>query len=971
MPVEAPADGPQSPLASAAEEHGSTFHVAANQTISITRADCWWYVAEGTVDLFAVPLSDRKTPDGRRTHLMTCRSGDVLFGIDAAAAANFGLLIVGRMSARVLAAPIAVLEASPEVRPELANALRFWIGQLSEAAARMVVPRPAIDMRMAPDEALPVRRRRRISGATGDLVWLPGLAGATFLDVTDIGDTEAPFPLHAKAWIGPPPGVEVLSCTSTDTVLTDSSWHSGLARFHAVVLENLVTNIALGFVDEFNLVTGRHRLDSGHMRATLRRAAAVPNQRSAVVDLPVDDDPLVRAMTVIARELSGVTPSLGAHERDLAPLERLQSLASSARLRVREVRLPRGWWRGGGHACLAWDDRNAPCALLPDGRAGYRLFDAASGEWRMVDEAVAARLQPRIWAVYGSLTMPRLSASSLLAFAFRGGARDLLALAGFALATAAAGLVAPVAIGRLVGTAIPFGEPWLILELSLVLFGAGFVGSVFYFLCGKACVRLQSIAEAQAQSAVVDRLLRLPAAFFRSMAAADLARRALGVSLIRQVLGRGAVVIVLGGVLVGSNLAVMAWFSPRLSIIAAGSTGLAAVVIAILNSLRLRFERHALDVEGQTTGKAFQFIRAIAKIRIAGAESRVFSSWMESHAEQRYWMYRTRLADNAVFTLTTALPAVLALMFFGLAGTGLPPAPGDFVAFLTAFSGFTIGFAGVTRELTFALSAAVHFDRIRPILETAPETPARASPIGPLAGRVEVAHVTFRYSRESAPVLRDISIRAEPGQFIAIAGPSGSGKSTLLRLLLGFEQPGSGAIFYDGQDLNRIDLGSARRQFGVVLQGSELYPGSILENIVGVEPVGQREAWEAAALAGIADEISAMPMGMFTFVSQGGVFSGGQRQRLMIARALVRRPKILLLDEATSAVDNKTQFKIARNIEQLNMTRIVIAHRLSTIRGADVIYVLNEHGRLVEQGPYEDLMSRAGLFATLARRQIL
>ena len=964
-------DGPRSPLASAAERHGSTLHVAANRPVSITQGDRWWYIAEGTVDLFAVLLGDGKTPEGRRTHLMTCRSGDVLFGIDSAAAASVGLLIVGRMSARVLAVPVTVLGESAEIHPELASALHSWVGKLSEAAARMVVPRPTIDLRMEPDEPLRVGRRHRIAGTTRDLVWLTKLAGATFLDVTDTGNAEAPFPLHAKAWINPPPGRDRLSCTGTDTVLAGSSWRAGLGRFHATVVENIATNISLGFVDEFNLVTGRNRLDTGHMRATLRRAAAVPGQRSAEMELPVDADPLVKALAVIARELSGVTPSLGPHQRNLPPLERLQCLASAARLRVREIRLPRGWWRRRGHACLAWNDRDSPCALLPDGRAGYRLLDAVSDEWRVVDETVAERLQPQAWAVYGSLTTPRLSAASLLAFALRGGARDVLALAGFALATAAAGLVAPLVVGHLVNTGIPFNERRLILELSLVLCGAGLVGGAFYFLCGNASVRLQSIAEAQAQSAIVDRLLRLPAAFFRSMPAGTLARRALGVSVIRRVLARGAVVTVLGSCLVASNLAVMAWLSPWLSMIALVSTAVAAAVVAISNSLRLRFERRALEVEGQTTGAAFQFIRAIAKIRIAGAESRVFSLWMGSHVQQRYWMYRTRLADNAVFTLTTAVPAMLALLFFGLAGTDLPPAPGDFVAFLTAFSGFTIGFSGVVRELTFALSAVVHFDRIRPILDTPPETPAQASPIGPLAGRVEIAHVTFRYHRESAPVLRDVSIRAEPGQFIAIAGPSGSGKSTLLRLLLGFEQPDSGAIFYDGQDLNRIDLDSARRQFGVVLQESQLYPGSILENIVGVEPVGQREAWEAAELAGIADEIHAMPMGMFTFISQGGVFSGGQRQRLMIARALVRRPKILLLDEATSAVDNKTQFKIARNIEHLNMTRIVIAHRLSTIRGADVIYVLNEHGRLVEQGPYEDLMSRDGLFATLAKRQIL
>ena len=970
-PVDPPGDDPQSPLASTAERHGTAWQVAANRPISITQADRWWYVVEGTVDLFAVPLGDGETPDGRRTHLMTCLPGDILFGIDPISAANVGLLVVGRTSARLLAVSNAVLEESGDVHPELANALHVWIGRLSDAAARMVVPRPPTDVRMEPGEAVAVGRHRRIAGPNRDLVWLPELAGASFLDVTDTGDAEAPFPLHATAWINPPPGSGRLSCTGTETVLADSSWLSGLARFHAVVLENIVTNIALGFVDEFNLIRGRDRLDTRHMRATLRRAAAVPGQRFADMDLPVDDDPLVKAMTVIARDLSGGTPSLGAHERNLPPLERLQSLASSARLRLREIRLPHGWSRRRGLACLAWDDRESPCALLPDGRAGYRLFHAVSDEWWTVDDEVAARLRPRVWAVYGTTTMPRLSAAGLIAFALRGGARDVLAMAGFAMATAAAGLVAPVAVGRLVSAAIPFNEHLLILELSLVLCAAGFVGSAFYFLCGNACVRLQSIMESQAQSAVVDRLLRLPSGFFRSMPAATLARRALGVSLIRRVLGRGAVIIVLGSFLLASNLALMAWFSPRLTLIAVGATGVAAAIIAILSSCRLRFERRVLEVEGRATGTAFQFLRAIAKIRVAGAESRVFSFLMGSHVQQRYWMYRTRLADNAVFTLTTAMPAMLALVFFSLAGTDLPPDPGDFVAFLTAFSGFTIGFAGVARELTLALSATVHFDRIGPVLDTAPETPTQASQIGPLTGRVEVAHVTFRYLRESAPVLRDVTIRAEPGQFIAIAGPSGSGKSTLLRLLLGFEKPDSGAIFYDGQDLNRIDLGSARRQFGVVLQESQMYPGSILENIVGVEPVGEREAWEAAELAGIADEIRAMPMGMFTFVSQGGAFSGGQRQRLMIARALVRRPKILLLDEATSALDNKTQFEIARNIEHLPMTRIVIAHRLSTIRGADVIYVLDEQGRLVEQGSYEDLMIPGGLFATLAGRQML
>ena len=527
-----------------------------------------------------------------------------------------------------------------------------------------------------------------------------------------------------------------------------------------------------------------------------------------------------------------------------------------------------------------------------------------------------------------------------------------------------------MAIGLFVNTAIPSNDRSLILELTLVLCAAGVVSSAFHFLQGTAFVRLQSIMETQAQSAVVDRLLRLPLAFFKTVPAANLAHRALGFSLIRRILARGGVVSVVGGLFAMANLAVMGWFSPRLTLIAVMLATMAAAFIATVNLIRLRFQKRAFDVECRTMGSAFQFISAMAKIRIAGAESRVFSLWMGAHAQQRHWMHKARLADNAIFTLTMILPAVMLLPFFGLAGLDRSLAPGDFIAFLIAFSAFIFGFIRIAEEVTLSLSAVAIFDRLRSILETPPETPPDASPVGPLTGRIEVSHVTFQYHKDAPPVLRDVSIHAEPGQFVAIVGPSGSGKSTLLRLLLGFDRPASGGIFFDGQDISRIDVKSARRQCGVVLQNSRLYHGSIFDNIVGTAPLSHDEAWEAAELAGVADDVRAMPMGMFTFISDGATISGGQRQRLMLARALIRRPQILLLDEATSALDNKTQFEVMRSIERLHLTRIVIAHRLSTIKGADVIYVLDQ-GRVVEQGRYEALMAVDGVFAGMAKRQLL
>jgi ABC-type bacteriocin/lantibiotic exporter with double-glycine peptidase domain len=221
------------------------------------------------------------------------------------------------------------------------------------------------------------------------------------------------------------------------------------------------------------------------------------------------------------------------------------------------------------------------------------------------------------------------------------------------------------------------------------------------------------------------------------------------------------------------------------------------------------------------------------------------------------------------------------------------------------------------------------------------------------------------------PVLDEISFQIEPSEMVAIAGHSGSGKSTIIRLLVGFEEPEQGSVLYDGQHLNSLDLEAVRRQLGVVLQEGHLIPGTVRENLAGVASLTEQEAWELAEVVALADEIREMPMGMDTMITlNGGAFSGGQRQRLLIARALAGRPRILLLDEATSSLDNVSQRVITDNLAQLGMTRIIVAHRLSTMGDADRILVI-DRGRVVEEGTYDDLMSREGPFHRLAVRQIL
>jgi ATP-binding cassette subfamily C protein len=262
-------------------------------------------------------------------------------------------------------------------------------------------------------------------------------------------------------------------------------------------------------------------------------------------------------------------------------------------------------------------------------------------------------------------------------------------------------------------------------------------------------------------------------------------------------------------------------------------------------------------------------------------------------------------------------------------------------------------------------------EKIEPILDTKPEYDEYKSNPGNLTGSVEVSHVSFRYQEEDPLVLKDVSIKIREGEYVGLVGPSGSGKSSLLRVLLGFENPETGRVYYDGQDLTKVDIRAIRRQLGVVLQNGKLMSGDIFSNVVGANiNLTLDDAKEAIRMAGLEEDINAMPMGMHTVINEGATtISGGQRQRLLIARAIANKPKIIFFDEATSALDNQTQAIVSESLDSLKATRIVIAHRLSTVMNCDRIIVLDK-GAIVEEGSYAELMQLNGVFAELAKRQL-
>jgi NHLM bacteriocin system ABC transporter ATP-binding protein len=497
---------------------------------------------------------------------------------------------------------------------------------------------------------------------------------------------------------------------------------------------------------------------------------------------------------------------------------------------------------------------------------------------------------------------------------------------------------------------------------------------------GIVSLRVETAADSTLQPAVWDALLNLKPSFFRQYSSGDIQSRVLAVGKIRRQVSGATLRTVFSSVFALLNLGLMFVYSWQLAIVACALAFIAVFITLSSSLLNLRLVRPLQQLEGLLLGLTVQLINGVSKLRVAAAEERAFAYWGREYSRQKKLQAKSQRIDDSVAVFNEVLPTVSATLLFwfailfiqqaqGQAGTGLTA--GIFLAFNSAFGIFLQGARDLSNTFISTLNVIPLWERAQSIVKAEPEVdPSKTDP-GRLTGRLALEHVTFRYRDDGPLILDDVSIRAEPGEFIAAVGPSGSGKSTIFRLLLGFETPASGTVYYDGQDLAGLDVSAVRRQLGVVLQNGRISTGSIYEIITGGALVTMDEAWEAANNSGFADDIKQMPMGMHTVISEGGTnLSGGQRQRLLIARALVLKPKIILMDEATSALDNNTQSIITESLSKMNATRIVIAHRLSTIRDADRIYVI-ESGRVVQVGSFDELVQQEnGLFARLAARQL-
>lgn len=685
-----------------------------------------------------------------------------------------------------------------------------------------------------------------------------------------------------------------------------------------------------------------------------------------------DADATFAACRLVARAagIALVEPARTGDDGDrLDPVERV---ALASRVRARAVRLDGRWWRDDvgplvGRRALS----GAPVALLWR-RGGYVAVHPATGRETPVEKANAEEFEPRAVMFYRPLPDRRPGPLGLLRFCMSGTAGDLTNLLLSGLVTVAIGALVPIATGKVLGEYVPKAQQGLIVQVCLSVMVAGVVAAAFTLLQNLTILRLEGRVEATLQPAVWDRLLRLPTTFFAERSTGELASAAMGVSAIRRLLA-GLGPSVAQSVTIGAmNLGLLLWYSVPMALAAIGMLVVIASVFLALGLWQVRWQRRLVVLSNKLNNQAFQTLRGLPKLRIAAAENYAYAAWAAQFARSRELQQRLGQIKNLSTVLGSVyLPLCSLLMFMLLAG----PARGalsaaDFLTFNTSMTMLLTSVTSLTGAFVSAVAALPLFEEIRPVLEATPEVRTGSTRPGPLTGALEARRLSFRYSDDGPLVLDDVSFEVRPGEFVAVVGPSGCGKSTLLRLLIGFDRPLSGSVLYDGQDLAALDQAAVRRQCGVVLQHAQPFTGSLLDVICGTGAYTPEEAMAAAELAGLAEDIRRMPMGLHTIVSGGGSVSGGQRQRLMIAQALIRRPRILFFDEATSALDNETQRTVIESTRKLNATRVVIAHRLSTVMDADRVVVM-ENGRIAQQGPPAQLLAdTAGRLHELVRRQL-
>lgn len=947
----------------------------------------FWMVLSGEVNVFYTKVDEEGNYLIPLKHFYTVQKGEIIFSLlTESNIENNTRLIAFSNDAKLL--PIDKSNLLEMDHFFLKNMMNKWISKTTSIVCNSNSPRvyKALD-----DYKITPLDKNTIAFPSSGINWIHILKGEVniYAESTNISYDKLPgflTPVSNKLWIRSLSDDTEVKVLSTREVLQDEIYFLlSLTKLEEHFYNQLNIIIETQKQEESKHFQEKLLIEEEGIRATLQKIRSIVAGNDDHVH--IQNSPLFNKKNILFStcrligEQSGFKMDEPRHieSYENSVTNQLYAIAKSSKIRIRKIILRGVWWKDENGHLLAFTKKDkTPVALLQATSNSYIIKNLSTGVESTVNYEIAETLEPIGYMFFSGFDGKMNSIKKVARFATKGVRKDAKLLIFAALAGSMMGLLVPILSGMMYDDVIPTADRSLHIEIFSIMIMMAMITAGLNLAKGVLQQRLETKSSINLQAGVMDHMLRLPVTFYKKFSAGDLTNRVLSINAIRQIVSSTLMTAVLSGAFSFVNLALLFYYDSKLAVIGV-ILGLIAIIFMItIGCLKLKYDREVSKYQGEIQGFLFEFLSGISKIRITGGEKRVFALWADKFSKLKKLGFVSGSYQNFVETFNASYPLLTSIFFFSFlyytvlnsdTATAMLTV-GAFMAFITAFNQFLNDSLKLSMALITSLNVVTLYERVKPILEEETESAEQSVDPGELAGDIEMNSVSFRYNQDQPLVLNNVTFKIKPGEMVAFVGASGSGKSTIMRLLLGFEYPELGSIYFDGDSFDSMNKELVRRQIGVVLQNGSLMSGSIYQNIVGNSELTLDDAWEAARMAGMEEDIKKMPMEMHTVVSEGaGTFSGGQRQRLMIARAIVHKPRLLFMDEATSALDNRTQNIVSESLDKLQATRIIIAHRLSTIKNADRIYVMDK-GTIVETGTYDELMELEGLFSQLAKRQI-
>jgi NHLM bacteriocin system ABC transporter ATP-binding protein len=940
----------------------------------LDRPDFGWTIKSGKVELFLAAIENGKQTS-QRHFLLEARGGDVILPILEPLQGMRVLLITPEASVLVPSRleGFGAASAGPQGTTQFVEQIDRWINGLSMAVAAVGDIRPDDAQATTPGNSLDAQPGTAVTARQG-VAWVESSdAELVYCEGTTLPKAQgiAAIPVAPGTWVSAASAGK-LTAVATGDVLKTPRFSQVLREFHKLSFGAIGRAVVEKQSSLEPRIAARVQAGERLTERVVNSFHTVAKKSRRAWERGAHEDERLLAVFMIVAEAVGLDVPQREREK-IAKAKTLDEAVRAARLRQRQIALRGDWRREDLGPLIGFlDEERRVVALLPTGTNRWRMMDPVDGSSRMVDPALAARIAPTAHMLYPTLPDRPLTFKDFVSFGSGRNWSDLSLAVGAAIAGAALSLATPLAMRLAFDRFIPGHNQLQLAQLALGLTFAAVISTLFRIAYDRAALRVDGRAGGGLAAAVMDRVLRLPESALR-FGPADLALRVGSADQVRRTLYNVLLTLIPAFFLAVVNGGLLFYYAHWAAAVAMLCFLLLCGLSVLFARLQREAQRRGEELASDVFNIVFQLVQAIGVLRTTGSEVRAFAHWGVDFAELRARSYKARKLSTFFEMLLSGIDLLCWAGMFLLISM-LPSdafSTGAFIAFVTAYGAFSGNSMQIVRSAGTLASLDTSWERATPLLRAAPERTAQRRDPGRLSGKIDVTNVAFRYNADAPPALSGVSLQASPGEFIAIVGASGSGKSTMMRLLLGLDQPMQGTIQYDGQDMRHLDPELVRRQIGVVLQNGKLFPGSLYENIMGSVDGTIDDAWEAAKQAGIDEDIRAMPMGMHTMVTEAtAAFSGGQIQRIVIARALVGKPRILLFDEATSALDNVTQSIVSESVSRLAVTRVVIAHRLTTVRQADRIFVFDK-GRVAQNGRYDDLVKAHGPFADFAKRQLV